>query len=165
MYNPFPLLNEKLLHDKIAEGKRYFVRQTYVRGMLPRIRAAFLFRAYDENEENLAHSHFQKLHADPNAFLYDAQNKEHMARLVIAAKQPFGFKIFYAGKKGIDWKPPTAYQSKMQKYIASNHPHWRTKSGGNKIHIGLYEEFGQLFIKLSFEEEEVKIPFDEIEKY
>ncbi|PWT70721.1 MAG: hypothetical protein C5B59_20170 [Bacteroidetes bacterium] len=165
MYNPFPPLNEKLLKDKIAEGKRYFVRQTYERGMQPRIRAAFLFRGYEENEKNIADLHFQKLQADPNAFLYDAQIGEHMERLIVAARQPFGFKIFYAGKKGIDWRPPPDYQSKMQKYIAHHHPNWRTKSGGDKIQVGLYEEFGQLFLKLSFEQEEDKIPFDEIEKY
>lgn len=165
MYNPFPLLNEKLLKDKIAEGKRFFVRQTYKRGMQPHLRAAFLLRAYDENEKNIAHSHIERLQSDPNSFLYDAQNKEHMERLIIAAKQPFGLKIYYAGKKGIDWKPPPEYQSKVQKYIAHHHPHWRPKSGGDKIQAGLYEEFGQLFLKLSFEQEEDKIPFDEIEKY
>jgi len=165
MYNPFPLLNEQLLKDKIGEGKKYFVRQTYPRGMQPRLKASFLLRAYEEGEKNLAEEHLSYLKNDPNAFLYDASLADHLEKLTVAAKQPFGFKIYYAGKKGVDWRPPTDYQLKMQKYIRSKHPAWRTKYGGDKIQIGLYEEFGELFIKLSFEKEEEKIPFAEIEKY
>ena len=165
MYNPFPLLNEKLLIDKIKEGKKYFVRQTYKRGFQERLKAAFLFRAYGEDEKDLAEKHFEKIGDDKNAFLYDATNHDHLEKLHIAAKQPFGYKVFYAGKKGIEWKPPYQYQQKMRKYIRAEHPGWRTQTGGDKIEIGLYEEFGELFLKFSFEGEDDKVPLAEIEKY
>ena len=165
MYNPFPLLNERLLNDKIKEGKRYFVRQFYRRGMQQRMKAAFLFRAYEAEEMEMAEKHMETLKHDKTAFLYDTTNPEHLEKLHIAAKQPFGYKIYYAGKKGIDWNPPREYQFKMKDYIRTNHPGWKTEKGGDKVQIGLYEEFGELFLKFSFEGEDDKIPFEEIEKY
>ncbi|PWU00432.1 MAG: hypothetical protein C5B52_08935 [Bacteroidetes bacterium] len=165
MYNPFPLLNEKILADKIQEGKQFFVRQIYSRGLQKGIRASFLLRAYDSTEKALAMEHLSRIQSDPNAFLYDVTNPAHLEKLHIAAKQPFGFKIYYAGKKGVDWDPPAVYQEHMKRYIRKMHPDWRTKKGGDKIEIGLYEEYGSLFINLSYAGEEEKIPFGEIEKY
>ncbi len=165
MYNPFPLLNERLLEDKINEGKRYFVRQTFRRGMEPRLKAAFLLRAYDEEEKEMANRHMQKITNDPHAFLYDAMEPEHLEKLHIAAKQPFGFKIFYAGKKGVNWKPPVAFQIKMRRYIREKHPNWGSIKDGPKVEIGLLEEFGELLLKLSYEDEEEMIPFSDIENF
>ena len=166
MYNPFPLLNEKLLKDKIGEGKRYFVRQYYARGMEPKLKAGFLLRAYEKEEIEMAQKHFQLIKTDdPYAFLYDAEIPEELRRLLTAARQPFGFKIYYAGKQGIDWKPPSHYQEKMKNYIRKKHPTWRSPRFSKKIQAGLSEEFGQLFLTLSYEEEEDRIHFEEIEKY
>jgi hypothetical protein len=147
----------------IAGGKRYFVRQTYLRGKESRLKAAFLFRAYEEKDA--AELHLRMIAGDPHAFLYDSVVAEHGEKLMIAARQPFGYKIYYAGKKGIDWKPPPEYQEKMKHYIRKHHPGWRTVKEGEQIQIGLYEEFGQLLLKFSFVGEEEIMPFDNIENY
>lgn len=165
MYNPFPLLTPGLLRDQLARGKGYFVRQTFLRGYEGRLKAAFLFRGYLLEEKELAERHFAAIGPDPNAFLYDVSVPAHVERLEIAAGQPFGYKVFYAAKKGVEWKPPESYQEKMKAYIRRHHPGWRTKKEGDKIQIGLYEEFGELFLKFSYEEEHDTIPFDLIEKY
>jgi rhodanese-related sulfurtransferase len=165
MYNPFPLLSKGLLNDQLLKGKRWFVRQTFPRGMEPRLIAAFLLRAYDEEEKDIAEKHLAALEKDRNAFLYDAQDPEHLAKLHIAASQPFGYKVFYAARKGIEWRPPQTYQEKMRRYIFRHHPAWRPLKAGDKIEIGLYEEFGQLFLKFSHDGENDTIPFDLIEKY
>jgi hypothetical protein len=165
MYNPFPLLTPALLKDRIMDGKRYFVRQVYKRGMKSNLKAAFLIRAYDASEKELADQHMRVLSKDPNAFLYDANDPAHLEKLNIAANQPVGFKIFYAGKTGVDWKPPLDYDHKIRHYILKKHPTWRTKPGGDKIEIGLYEEFGELFLKFGYQGEEDRILFEEIEKY
>jgi hypothetical protein len=165
MYNPFPLLTPGLLQDQLCKGKRYFVRQSFPRGMDTRLKAAFLLRAYPEDEKELAHRHVTTLGRDGNAFLYDALQTEHLEKLEIAASQPFGYKVFYAAKKGVDWKPPAAYQEKMRRYIRRHHPAWRTQRGGNPVEIGLYEEFGELFLTFSYEEERSTVPFDLIEGY
>ena len=163
-----------LLKDQLARGKCLFVRQTFPRGYEGRLKAAFLVRGYDAEEKELAERHFAAISRgsnvlgigrDPNAFLYDVLVPEHVERLGIAAGQPFGYKVFYAAKKGVEWKPPESYQEKMKAYIRRHHPGWRTKKDGDKIQIGLYEEFGELFLKFSYEEEHDTIPFDLIEKY
>lgn len=165
MYNPFPLLNERLLQTKLKEGKRYFVRQTFPRGMQKGLRASFLLRAYNEAEKEMAETHLRFLHEDPHAFLYDSSDPNQLQRLFMAASQPTGFSIYYAGRNSMEWKPPEEYRQQMQRYIRQRHPGWKTRKGETPIGIGLYEEFGALFIKLSFEGEEDKLPFEEIEKY
>ena len=189
MYNPFPLLTPGLLKDQVARGKRYFVRQSFPRGYEGRLKAAFLLRAYPAEEKEMAEAHLAAITDpaglardtapwqgagltqgtaithDPNAYLYDAMIPEHLERLYIAAGQPFGYKVFYAAKKGVDWKPPAVYQEKMKAYIRRHHPAWRTQKDGEKISIGLHEEFGELFLTFSFDKESDKIPFDLIEQY
>ena len=154
-----------LLRDQLAKGKRYFVRQTYPRGMEPRLIAAFLFRAYFADEKDIADNHLASLAGDGNAFLYDTSTPGHLEKLQIASTQPFGYKIFYAAKKGLDWRPPQPYQEKMRRYIRTKHPDWRAQKERDDIAIGLYEEFGRLYLKFSHAEEEDRIPFDLIEIY
>jgi hypothetical protein len=165
VYNPLPILTPGLLDDQLAKGKRWFIRQTFPRGMETRLIAAFLIRGYDEEEKGTAVQHLDTLKKDGNAFLYDANDKTHWQKLHIAASQPFGYKVFYAARKGVEWKPPPTYQEKMRHYIRRHHPAWRSQKEGDKIEIGLHEEFGQLFLKFSFQSEDDTIPFDEIEKY
>jgi len=165
MYNPFPLLNEALLKAEVAKGKRFFVRQTFARGMESRLKAAFLLRAYPAAEKAHAEQHISAITRDVNAFLYDTDIAEHLEKLHIAARQPPGYKVFYAAKKGMDWTPPPVYREKVRHYIHRHHAGWRGNTTGEKIQVGLYEEFGELWIKFSYDGEEDKIPFDEIERY
>ncbi|HEY6900781.1 MAG TPA: hypothetical protein VI233_09070 [Puia sp.] len=165
MYNPFPLLTTGLLEDELTKGKRYFVRQTFARGWDAKHKAAFLLRSYPEEEKEMAELHLKTLEKDGNAFLYDATLPEHREKLRIAAKQPIGYKVFYAARKGVEWKPPQPYQEKMRHYIRRHHSDWRSTNEGGKIEIGLFEEFGELFLKFSHGGEEDTIPFDHIEKY
>jgi hypothetical protein len=165
MYNPFPLLSEAMLHAEMANGKRFFVRQYFVRGMDTHLKAAFLLRAYPGEEKDQAERHLAAIERDRHAFLYDALVPEHLGKLRTAASQPFGFRVYYAAKKGRDWKPPAVYDEKMKRYIRRHHGHWRTTRGGDKIEVGLYEEFGELYINFSYQGEEDRIPFNDIEKY
>ncbi|HWK02106.1 MAG TPA: hypothetical protein VNS58_00645 [Puia sp.] len=165
LYNPFPLLSETLLKDQVAKGKRFFVRQAFARGMDARLKAAFLFRAYSADEREQAERHVTAIPQDPHVFLYDADIPEQLEKLYIAARQPFGYKIFYAAKKGVDWKPPPVYREKIRHYINRHHAGWRGSREGEKIQVGLYEEFGELLLKFSYDGEEDTIPFGDIEKY
>src|SRR5690606_20385924 len=85
----------RLLHLLIREGNRYFVRQTYPRGLNPldtTQKAAFLFTHYKNLAD--AQQHWNALLQDPNRFLYDSGDPEHFARLEIAARQPLGFPVY-----------------------------------------------------------------------
>jgi hypothetical protein len=165
MYNPLPLLTVGLLGDEIQKGKRWFLRQSFPRGNTAGVKAAFLIRAYTAGERQSAEEHLAAARDDRHAFLYDATLPQHRERLSAAARQPIGYKVFYAGRKGVQWDPPPPYQEKMRHYIRAHHSGWMPKEKGEKIQIGLYEEFGQLFLKFSYDKEEDWIPFDLIEKY
>jgi len=164
MYNPFPLLSEALLKDEVAKGKRFFVRQTFVRGMDSRLKASILLRAYPAADKAHADQHISAIARDINAFLYDADIEGHLERLYIAARQPVGYRVFYAAKKGMDWDPPAPYPEKVRHYINRHHAGWRGNTG-KKIRVGLYEEFGELWLKFSYDGEEDQIPFEDIERY
>jgi hypothetical protein len=183
MYNPFPLLTPGLLREQVAKGKRYFVRQNFPRGYEARLKAAFLLRAYEAEDRPNADQHLAALghrspgeggpghrsldegRPDPYAFLYDVTIQDHLVRLKTAATQPFGYKVYYAAKRGVDWNPPEVYGEKIRAYVRSHHPGWRGGKNADPIEIGLYEEFGELFLKFSCKDEHDTIPFDLIEKY
>lgn len=163
MYNPLPILTTGLLEDELKTGKRWFVRQIYPRGMEPVLKAALIVRAYRPEEKELAEEHLAAIENDKTAFLYDANLPEHLEKLTAAAKQPTGYKIFYVGKKGVEWDPPLLYKKKVRHYILDHHSSW---SRGKKIKVGLYEKFGELFLKFSCDNKEKDlIPFDMIENY
>ncbi|MFT3678111.1 MAG: hypothetical protein QM781_19620 [Chitinophagaceae bacterium] len=162
MYNPFILLSPELLAHKIAGGKRFFIRQTYLRGLQPGIRAAFLLRAYLETEEDMALRHMQEIAPDKHAHIYDVTNEEELQKLRIAATQPAGYRIYYAAKIGNKWRPPPAYEYRIKQYIRRWHPEWRP-TRGLQIRVGLFEEWGTLWIRLEFEEEKETVPLSQFE--
>ncbi len=162
MYNPFILLSPELLAHKVAAGKRFFVRQTYLRGLQPGIRASFLLRAYTATEQELALLHMQTLTTDRYAQLYDATDPAQAEKLRIAATQPKGYRVYYAGKIGNKWRPPPAYEYRIKQYIRRRHPEWRP-TRGLQIRVGLFEEWGNLWIRLEFEEEKETIPLSQFE--
>lgn len=164
MYNPLPLLTENILERRVWRGKRYFVRQTYRRGFEADLKAAFLFRGYAATEKEMAETHMAYISNDPFAFLYDACNPAHLAKLQVAATQPAGYKVFYVGKLVPPWKPPKEYDFRIRRYILSHHPRWWTQRGKKELSVHLQEEWGELLLKLSFENEVEIIPFEEIEK-
>ena len=77
MYNPFPIFTPGLLDDQLAKGKRWFIRQTFPRGMEARLIAAFLIRGYDDDEKATADQHLAAIKNDGNAYLYDVQISGH----------------------------------------------------------------------------------------
>lgn len=163
MYNPFPLLTEAILNNRVWRGKRYFVRQTYRRGFEPDLKASFLLRGYAAMEKEQAETHMAFIANDPFAYLYDAGNPAHFAKLQVAASQPQGYKVFYAGKEVPQWVPSKDHDFRIRRYIMNRHPGWYAKKGGNPIEVTLCEEWGQLLLKLRFRNEEEIIPFEEIE--
>lgn len=153
LYNPFPQLSTELLSGLLAAGKTWWIRQSYIRGCRLEDRAAFLFKAYDRDQETLAREHYAAIESDTYRFLYDALNEEHRLRLTIAASQPAGFRTFYAGKKGSTWSPPPLYENRIKSYIRSNHPDWKPGSAKKAIKAGIFEKFGILYLELGFEEQ------------
>jgi hypothetical protein len=163
MYNPLPLLTPGLLENELKMGKRWFVRQTYLRGMETGLKASLMLRSYHSENKETAEAHLAAIGKDKMAFLYDATLPEHLERLKTAAKQPEGYKTFYIGTKKITWDLPPLYKEKIRHYIRRHH--W-SELKGKKIIVELRERYGELLLKFIFDNKDKDlIPFDTIEKY
>jgi hypothetical protein len=162
MHNPFGLLNLKLLHALIDAGNRYFVRQTYQRGLHPFDeiqKAAFLFTHYRDLRS--AQMHYNFLHRDANRFLYDSRNPAHFAKLEIAARQVPAYPV-YTPLLEKPWEPSEKMSVSIRRYIAT-HLNWRVPRE-ETVKADLFTEFGELFVNLKYMSQEAKVPLADIEK-
>ena len=162
MHNPFGLLSVKLLHALIHGGHRYFIRQTYRRGLNPLDpihKAAFLFTHYIDLPS--ARRHYNFLQHDPNRFLYDCKNTDHAVKLEIAAKQVPGYPV-YTPLLEKPWQPSEKMAELIRKYIGA-HVNW-IPAREETVKAGLFTEFGELFVNLNYRSQEIQVPLADIEK-
>ncbi|HEY4289422.1 MAG TPA: hypothetical protein VGN00_20110 [Puia sp.] len=158
-----PILTPDLLENEIKRGKRWFVRQAYLRGMQPGLRATLMLRAYDSEAQETAAAHLAAIQNDKMAFVYDATLPEHLERLKVAANQPDGYKTFYIATNKIDWNLPAEYKEKIRHYILKHHSSW---ANSKKTIVELHEKYGELILKFIHDNKEKDlIPFDTIENY
>ena len=162
MHNPFGHLSIKLLHALINGGNRYFVRQTYKRGLNPfdpTQKAAFLFTHYADLPT--ARMHYNFLHHDPNRIFYDSMKSEHFAKLEIAARQVVGYPV-YTPLLEKPWEPSEKMSELIRRYIRS-HLSW-TPAREESVKADLFTQFGELFVNLRYRSQETKVPLADIEK-
>lgn len=162
MHNPFGHLSIKLLTALIDAGHRYFVRQTYQRGLNPfdeSQRAAFLFTHY--NNLPVAQRHYNFLHHDANRFLYDSHNAEHLAKLETASKQLPGYPVF-TPLLDKPWTPSEKMSELIRRYI-SLYLDWKP-AREESVKADLFTEFGELFVNLKYRTNEIRVPLADIEK-
>ncbi len=152
-----------MLEALLQTGRRWWIRQSYPRGCEPGCKAGFLFKSYLEDDKTTLLKHQAHIQQDQYHKIYDAQQPHDRQLLQIAASQPQGYKVYYAGKKGANWSPPALYENLIKSYIRQHHPHWRPHGKKEQIQVGLVEEFGTLFLKLEFENETDQIPLNKIE--
>jgi hypothetical protein len=146
----------------IDAGNRYFVRQTYERGLNPFDKvqkAAFLFTHYRDLPS--AQMHYNFLHYDANRFLYDSSNPAHAAKLDIAAKQVPAYPVFTPLLEK-PWEPSEKMSELIRRYIRA-HLNW-TPSREETVKADLFTEFGELFVNLKFRSFQTKVPLADIEK-
>lgn len=162
MHNPFALYSETLLDALIKTGHRYFVRQTYRRGidyLDQQQKGSFLISHYAD--EARAKIHLAALKSDPYSYLYHLFNHEDEKKLRIASNQPAGYKI-YAPLLMQKWEANNVIEGKMRRYI-ENDLHWRPGKG-DKVVADLFLQYGELFVTLKFNRNKVKVPLSDIEK-
>lgn len=178
LHNPLTIFSAQLLAVHLQSGNRYFVRQTYERGLTNtqaastnhsidqpsssiRPQAAFLISEYTELSR--AKIHLAALEHDAQAYLYDAQDEEHFRRLTIAASQPAGYAIYAPLLAMRQWKPTDILKAKIKSYIESRLK-WKPR-GSDEIGAELFLHFGELFITLKFGHDHAKVKLLEIEKH
>ena len=171
-HNPLTLFTSQLFAVHLQSGNRYFVRQTYQRGLQTTTslhqqantappKAAFLISEYTELSR--AKIHMAELETDSQAYLYDAEDEEHLRRLNIAASQPAGYAIYAPLLAMRKWKPTDALKAKIKSYIETRLK-WKPK-GSDGLDAELFLQFGELFITLKFGRDHAKVRLIEIEKH
>lgn len=159
MHNPLALLRPAVLEGLLAAGHRWFVRHQYPRGMHPSVTAAYLFSAYRSIGE--ARAHFEAVAADPQRRVYDGEDAADRARLFAAAAQPEGYAIYVALLAKRKWSPDPATGAAIKRYVRA-HTHWKPDRKED-LSVTLFIQFGELFLNLKTKQEEIKIPFSDIE--
>lgn len=162
MHNPFGLLNLKLLHALMDAGNRYYVRQTYRRGLNPFDpvqKAAFLFTHYRDLAS--AQMHYNFIAFDKNRFLYDSDKPAHYAKLEIAAKQVPEYPV-YTPLLEKPWEPSEKMSEMIRRYIGANLDWMPARE--ETVKADLFNRFGQLFVNLKYKNLETRVPLDDIEK-
>ena len=165
MFNPLCLFNAKILEAFVKAGKTHFVRQTYSRALAlndQHLKGCFLITHYADEGE--AKQHYEAVQSDANRFLYDWSNERHRRRLHLAATQPPGYKI-YASVVMPGWEKEAAQvlKEKVHAYITRKmkwHP-----SRLDAIDFDLYPHFGEVFVKMRFRKQEIKVSLAEVEKF
>jgi len=148
------------------KSNRYFVRQSYPRGrdhFDEIIKAVLLLTYYyeDDIETTRAEMHVSLLKNDPYRFLYDARHPNHRERLLKAAAQPAGYKI-YINLLPAKWKAPAFLRDKIAQYIAEAMPEWRVNRYSN-LDITLQERFGNLYLDLHWKGRKATVQLDAID--
>jgi hypothetical protein len=162
MFNPFHPFTDPLLDAFVQHGKRYFVRQTYRRGvnaLNEGIKGAYLISHYDDL--NKAQAHYNALASDPNRFLYDWNNTGHQQKLKVAASSPAGYKV-YSCTLERNWERHITDRIKKGIRLYVTGLGWQP-SRSEGLNTKYFQIFGELYIQLKYKTREVKVKFEEIE--
>lgn len=163
MFNPLYPFTTDVLQATIQKGCRWFVRNTYPQAgshFDEEVKGCFLMSHF--NDFAKATTHYNSTAHDPHRFLYDSSKEEHKIKLLTAAGQPAGYKIYsayflpdYKKKIGTDTK------DKINRYVYL-HTNWKP-SRGETMHIDFYLQFAAIFITLGYAGQQLKIKFEDIE--
>lgn len=164
MFSPFAPLTLPLLEAFIKAGRKYFVRQTYLRGrqlVHENIKGYFIFSHYPDIAQ--AQHHLGAIAHDPNIFLYDWEKPGDQQKLLIAAGQPTGYQI-YSSVFEKDWQKllTPALREKVSKYINYSLD-WKP-GRGETVDFQIFASYGELYAKLKLRKQEVRIKLELIEK-
>ena len=164
MFNPCYPFTSELLESMVQKEVLYFVRSTYTRGIIPNqqenIKGSFLISHYHDLAE--AERHYNAIQHDPFRFLYDARKPEHLEKLRVAASQPASYSIYSKIIiPNIIKKVTVLFKENTKRYLHKK-TDWDLK-GKVTITPLLYFQLGELYIRITYMGDEIKIKFEEIE--
>jgi hypothetical protein len=140
-----------LLQAFLDHGIRYFVRNPFSDWPAAPGVQCFLMTHYTDLAKANAHAACYT-----NAFVYDAHQAQHIARLKKAATHPPGFEILSS-----TFYPD--YQQRISPQLKARVRNWIEKQSnwpvGKKesVNLDFYLQFGALYVHLRFNHEAVKI--------
>jgi len=162
MHNPLALFTTEVLDALLAQGFTIFVRQSYPRGkdhFDTETKEAFLITPYKDIGE--ANQHFQHIQFDHRKYVYQVHRNEEVEKLKTAAGQPAGYKVYVDKLAAAEWRASVQLGAKIGNYIRV-HTKWKARDGG--ITANLFLHFGELMLRISNGNEEIKISLSEVER-
>ena len=167
MLNPYTLLNPQLL-TALLKQPMYFVRQEYIRGKSigenkETIPLLFTHYAHHDIDKERAERHMRLLIKDQYRFLYDSKNEEHRMKLIRAATQPNGYRV-YINLLPKKWKAGDGLKRKISNYMQYKLSWWKF-SPADKLKVTLKERYGELYIALLWKGQQTEVHLDEIENF
>lgn len=162
MINPFALYTPLLLETLYHEGKQFFIRQNYPRGIEKgeNILGSFVITAYTDLGN--AEEHFATLNNDPYRFFYYWDTQDHRARLRKAAAQPEGYRVYAPMIKDYKWKVTTELGKKIMDHVKHKEGWWPKKS--DNVNVALFVKFGEPCLRITGEHKELQIPLTAVDK-
>lgn len=147
---------------------KYFVLEAYSRGKENGTNTdfqSFLLSYYEKEngvEVNRAFIHFNQIAADKSRLLFDSDKEADKARLMNACEgNNYAVYINLLPKK---WQAPHWLRKKIHLYM-QHHFKWWQYSRINKLHIGIKDRYGKLFLYLAWKGHRAEIILDDIENF
>ncbi len=100
---------------------------------------------------------------DQYRFLYDSKNEAHLMKLMLAATQPNGYRI-YINLLPKKWKAGDGLKRKISNYMQFKLSWWKF-SPADKLKVTLKERYGELYIALLWKGQQTEVHLDEIENF
>jgi len=157
-YNPCHLFLPELRDALKYSGFKYFVRQYYYRGTTEK-EQGYLLSHYRTREE--AQRHFDAIAHDQSRLIYDLSKEDDVRRIMIAASQPSGYRVFTSLFSFEKWEVPGLILDKLKKYIRS---YTNFKTGRPTIQTKPFMLLGEVYLEIKQGKEIIKVSLAEIEK-
>ena len=103
------------------------------------------------------------LFKDPYRCLYDSTKPEDLEKLLIAANQPAGYRI-YINLLPKEWKANAMLKLKIGNFVRHRMPWWNY-SPKDKLQVTLKERYGELFIALLWRGQQTEVHLNDIENF
>lgn len=163
MFNPFSLFTPALLDAFVKAGKVYYVRQTFKRGIAPGLPLKGCFQISHYSDLPTAEAHYNAIAKDGYRYLYRWESKEDQTKLLTAAGQPSGYRI-YANVLEKDWESYISkpLRLKIKNYI-ENRLGW-VPSGNETVAFSIFSQFGEIYAHLKLRNREAKVRLLDIEE-
>lgn len=162
MFNPLAIFTPEALQGLTDAGNRYFVRQSFARGMHKHENIKWCFIMCHYENYYRAKEHYDVLVNDAYRYLYNWDDPADRKKLHIAASQPEGYRVFAnLFQPGWEMQLTPRLKEKIRAYIRKLG--WKI-TGKEGIEPQFYPHFGEVYVSLQHRGREVRVNFEEIEK-
>lgn len=164
MFNPFVRFMPELIDAFRQRGERYLVSQTFRPGidMFTCDKHVLMFCQY--SDLGFAQIHLQAVRADQYAAIIDLEREKHLAKVkeMLAPDSPYlVFSNLVWDSESLDKLLDKNYAAKLRRYI-ERHTTWRIQMNGS-LRPRVQLIFGELFVVVRFQSQQIRVKFEDIE--